>query len=95
MAMLLSACAQSSFYTSPTLPEGAENRRIVIMPIDVELSELTAAGLAIPKADWTATAQGHISTALASAMAIGLTPALKAGTSVDRARAATAGCSGP
>lgn len=70
MALLvLSACAQSSFYTSPTLPQGAENRRIVIMPIDVELSELTAAGLAIPKADWTDTAHGHISRALASAMA--------------------------
>lgn len=64
----LSACVSTSFYTSPTLPEGAENRRIVIMPIDVELSELSAAGLAVPKADWTETANGHVVKALTAAM---------------------------
>jgi hypothetical protein len=64
----LSACVSTSFYTSPTLPEGAENRRIVIMPVDVELSELTAAGLAVPKADWTETAHGHVVKALTAAM---------------------------
>lgn len=64
----LSACVSTSFYTSPTLPEGAENRRIVIMPIDIELSELTAAGLPVPKADWTETAHGHVVKALTAAM---------------------------
>ena len=65
----LSACVTTSFYTSPTLPEGAENRRIVIMPVDVELSELSAAGLPVPKADWTETAHGHVVKALTAAMA--------------------------
>lgn len=64
----LSACVGTSFYTSPTLPQGAENRRIVIMPIDVELSELTAAGIPVPKADWTETAHGYVVKALTAAM---------------------------
>lgn len=64
----LSACATTSFYTSPTLPKGAENRRIVIMPVDVELSELSAAGIPVPKADWTETAHTHVNKALTAAM---------------------------
>jgi hypothetical protein len=38
--------------------------RVVVMPPDVQLSELTAGGLLEPKADWTEQARRHVSTAL-------------------------------
>jgi hypothetical protein len=37
---------------------------IVLMPLDVELSELTAGGLPAPKAEWTETALTHMRAAL-------------------------------
>jgi len=34
--------------------------RILVMPVDIELSELTAAGLQEPKAEWTAAAKANV-----------------------------------
>lgn len=67
--LVLAACVQTSFYTSPNLQQGADNRRIVVMPLDVELSELSAGGLPVPKADWTDAAETHITTAVSDFMA--------------------------
>lgn len=47
----------------------AKSARVVLMPIDIELSELTAAGLKEPKADWTKTARGHVTGALTAYLA--------------------------
>ena len=38
--------------------------KVLLMPVDVELFSLSAGGVAEPKADWTASAQGHMKTAL-------------------------------
>lgn len=38
----------------------AQASRVVLMPVDVELYELTAAGLKEPKADWTESARNHV-----------------------------------
>ncbi len=48
----------------------AENKvsKILIMPLDIELSELTAGGLKEPKADWTQAAKTHIMSALDKSM---------------------------
>lgn len=45
------------------LPAGA---KIVVMPVDVELFSISAGGVMEPKADWTASAQSHIRSALDS-----------------------------
>ncbi|BFM18041.1 hypothetical protein R50073_42240 [Maricurvus nonylphenolicus] len=44
--------------------KAAEKPAIVVMPLDVELSILTAAGLTEPQAEWTENAEGYIQTAL-------------------------------
>ena len=47
----------------------AKSARVVLMPIDIELFELTAAGLKEPKADWTGTARVHVTAALKAYLA--------------------------
>ncbi|MBE9554541.1 MAG: hypothetical protein IMF05_13845 [Proteobacteria bacterium] len=47
----------------------AKSARVVLMPIDIELFELTAAGLKEPKADWTGTARVHVTGALTAYLA--------------------------
>ncbi len=39
--------------------------RVIVMPPDVQLSELTVGGLLEPKADWTEQGREHVSAALA------------------------------
>lgn len=46
----------------------AETVRVLLMPLDVELAELTAGGLAEPHADWTQAAQKNITEALRAAL---------------------------
>ena len=45
------------------LPRAA---KVVVMPVDVELFSLSAGGVAEPRADWTATALGHMSRAMSA-----------------------------
>lgn len=60
-AMLaLTACMQTALKSTTTLKEGPENRRIVLMPVDIELSLLNVGGVKEPRADWTETARGHV-----------------------------------
>ena len=47
----------------------AQSSRVVLMPLDIELAELTAAGLKEPKADWTESARANVTKALESYLA--------------------------
>lgn len=61
-------CATVS-YNPPGPPELPSNARVLLMPMDVQLFELTVGGLEEPRADWTATAQKHVHTALKNFLA--------------------------
>jgi hypothetical protein len=72
LVLLLAGCAS----TTPRLVEGVkadsrlgEGRRILLMPLDVELAELLASGLAEPRAAWTEQATRHLQTAFAAEFA--------------------------
>ena len=67
LAVALSACSTNitESYTggpadSDTPAIDAKSARVVLMPIDIKLTELTAAGLEEPKAAWTELARGHV-----------------------------------
>jgi hypothetical protein len=49
---------------APGFTELPRAAKIVIMPVDVELFSLSAGGVAEPRADWTATALGHMKAAM-------------------------------
>jgi len=66
-AVLTSACATKTFQQINTLERDDSPLRVVLMPLDVQLSELTAGGLHEPKADWTASARVNIRDALVEA----------------------------
>jgi len=70
IVLLLGACAQTqSFLTSGDLAEKPANPHVLIMPTDVELSELTAAGLLEPNAAWTAAGRRNVDAALDALLA--------------------------
>ena len=59
--IVLSGCAVTgSISSAPTLKQQSGNAKMVLMPLDVELSVLTAGGLLEPRADWTEAAKKHI-----------------------------------
>ena len=61
----LSACAAQAHRQIDALPRGATGAPlIVLMPLDVELFELSAGGLMEPKADWTRAAREHMGESL-------------------------------
>ena len=65
LAVLLAACAR----TQPIMPAApivrpAATAKVLLMPPDIELSELTIGGLLEVKADWTAAARKHVASAL-------------------------------
>jgi hypothetical protein len=63
-ALALGACTQTHKQITALQRTGDQKPRILLMPLNVELSELSAAGLPEPKADWTTLANQHIVTAL-------------------------------
>jgi hypothetical protein len=64
-AATLAGCATQSHQQITTLKRaGDQPPRIVLMPLNVELSEMSAAGMLEPRADWTTAANQHIVTAL-------------------------------
>jgi hypothetical protein len=64
-AMTLAGCATQSHQQITALKRtDAQQARILLMPLNVQLSEVTAGGLLEPKADWTTAANEHIVTAL-------------------------------
>jgi hypothetical protein len=66
LSIVVSGCATSSFRQVDTLRKPQGQTATVLMPLDVHLYELTAAGLQEPKADWTELAKGHLTAAFAA-----------------------------
>ena len=63
--VMLGACsAPTAFQSTDRLTRGQTVHRILLMPVDVELSLLTAGGIQQPHAEWTAKAKAHIKPAL-------------------------------
>ena len=65
----LSACATPSLKFSDSLGAPGEDRTILLMPLDVELSTLRASGIAEPNATWTKAAKAHLDDALTEFLA--------------------------
>lgn len=63
-AMTLAACTQSHSQISALKRTEVRQPRIVLMPINVELYELSAAGVLDPKGEWTDQANRHVITAV-------------------------------
>jgi hypothetical protein len=65
VGLLMSACASTIALqqTEEFTPRSA-TPRVLLMPADIELSELSAGGIPFPKAEWTTAAMGHVSVAL-------------------------------
>ncbi len=62
-------CAQTSVLRKADFaPQAPGPARVLLMPLDVELSELTAGGMLEPRADWTDQAKTHVRVALAAAL---------------------------
>lgn len=62
---VLAGCVTTSHTQITALQRpAAKQPRILLMPLDVELSELSAGGLPEPKADWTEAANAHMTTVL-------------------------------
>ncbi len=69
LSHVLAACAQTKSCVHdavPAKPQGSV--QILLVEPDVEVAELTAAGLLIPHAEWTQRAQGNINAALSGLM---------------------------
>jgi hypothetical protein len=67
LAVFVAGCAPSTtLVNKQRLPESPESNRehVLLMPVDIELSELTAGGLLEPNAAWTATAKSHVDQAM-------------------------------
>jgi hypothetical protein len=66
----LGACTMTKAYeNTPDQDSDVKVSRVMLLPPDVELSELSAAGLLTPKADWTKRAEGHVNAAVDSLLA--------------------------
>lgn len=74
-AIVLGACQLSPTIRHPppgqqltTLKRGEGEMRVLVMPVDVELSELTAGGIPEPKAEWTSSARTLLAAEMHQAM---------------------------
>jgi hypothetical protein len=65
---VVSACSTKS-HQKAGLQSIAENNRVVVMPVDVEVSELTVAGLPEPNAAWTRKARSNVDVAISQVLA--------------------------
>ena len=68
--ILINGCATTKDFSSAqtlSTPVG-EQKKIVLMPLDVELSKLTAGGVLEPNAAWTSAAKRHITNNLTSVL---------------------------
>ncbi len=63
LGALTSGCVKT-FHVAEGFNPAKNQPRVLIMPSDVELSALTAAGLTEPRADWTAAGKSNVDTAL-------------------------------
>jgi hypothetical protein len=63
-ALALAGCSTMSHQQITDLKRSDGRIRVLLMPVDVELTSLTAAGVPEPKADWTEAAREHLLAAL-------------------------------
>lgn len=62
---LVSACpATTALKSTAEFTPSSATPRVLLMPSDIELSELSAGGIPFPKAEWTDAAKGHVTVAL-------------------------------
>ena len=69
LSQVVAACTQTKSYVhdaAPAKPQGAV--QILLVEPDVEVAELTAAGLLIPHAEWTQRARSNVNSALSDLM---------------------------
>ncbi len=70
VGFLIGACAQTiAFDRADEFTPRGPTPRILLMPADIVLSELSAAGIGFPKAEWTRAAADHVAVAIADFMA--------------------------
>ena len=68
--VLIGGCsATGTFYVTQDFIKDSDPPQILLMPIDIELSELSAAGVRSPKADWTQSAEQHVVAGISTNMA--------------------------
>jgi hypothetical protein len=60
LALASSALAQQKTTRAPGFGKLAPGTKVVIMPADIELFEVSGGGVFEPRADWTAAAQQHV-----------------------------------
>lgn len=65
LALSLSGCATQNFFTSEKLARGDKGVRILVMPADVELSELSAGGVSELNAEWTQAGRANVKQSVA------------------------------
>jgi hypothetical protein len=69
VALTLTGCVQTAALKhAEKVPPSLSGKRVLLMPPDIELSELTVGGLLEPKAEWTDLAQKHVGSALQKEM---------------------------
>lgn len=67
--LIAGGCASTSVLRKTDIaPRPPGSVRVLLMPLDVELSELTAGGMLEPRADWTGQAKTHVQVALDEAL---------------------------
>jgi hypothetical protein len=59
----VSGCQSGVYRQDAKLEKPVRDARVLLMPVDVELSRVTAAGLSEPKADWTDEARQYLTAA--------------------------------
>jgi hypothetical protein len=64
VAALLGCAQTSGFHTAGGFTPTTPTAQVLLIPPDIELYEITAGGLAEPKANWTKAASGHVFDAL-------------------------------
>lgn len=68
VSTVLAGCQTTSFNLKKTLTRDGQSVRLLLMPVDVELSELSAGGMPEPNAEWTAKAEKFINEILREEM---------------------------
>ena len=69
LVFLLLACQTTAVYTNEVLKRSENRVRLLVMPMDVEFSEVSLGGVSSIRADWTEAASGHLSTSLTEFLA--------------------------
>lgn len=64
----INACAPGHFKTIPKLERRGETQKLLLMPMDIQLSILTAGGVLEPEAEWTENATEYVKKAVREQM---------------------------